>query len=185
MMIGRWPTLLLLLSVYNTIYTNIFFLSKVLFCFCVCSLFFSLFFFLSILGISLPLRQIVFKQPLSTAKASDDTRRKLDQSFSPRSECYECSSSLSLSFQKERERDHNIHSYILFCDRKQKPSNRSSFSTNTGCFCTKKKRRHFFKSLNARKFSRIKHTRFKKKNNNKSAEQRERKFRLFLVSSRF
>ena len=45
MMIGRWPTLLLLLSVYNTIYTNIFFLSKVLFCFCVCSLFFSLFFF--------------------------------------------------------------------------------------------------------------------------------------------
>ena len=109
--------------------------------------FFSLFFFLSILGISLPLRQIVFKQPLSTAKASDDTRRKLDQSFSPRSECYECSSSLSLSFQKERERDHNIHSYILFCDRKQKPSNRSSFSTNTGCFCTKKKEKTFLQII--------------------------------------
>jgi hypothetical protein len=115
----------------------------------------------------------LFLHPLSTAKASDDTRRKLDQrSFSPRSECYECSSSLSLSFQREREKE--ITTFILIY-RKQKPSTRESFSTNTGCFCPKKKRPFLQIILERAKILAHKTpARFEKKNNNESAEQRER-----------
>ena len=113
----------------------------------------------------MPLRRIVFTPSFyreSFRRRATYTRPQ--QSFSPfRRECfYECSSSLSLSFQRERERerDHNIHSYIdLFCDLNAKALEfRESFSTNTGCFCPKKKRRTFLQIIllnNARKFSRV------------------------------
>ena len=79
--------------------------------------------------------------------------------FSPfRRECfYERSSSLSRSFQREREREKEITTLILIdlsCDLNAKALEfRASFSTHTGCFCPKKKRRSSL--LNARKFSRV------------------------------
>ena len=92
-----------------------------------------------------------------------DVHSTPQQSFSPfRRECfYERSSSLSLSFQRERERErkrsHHSFSHIidLFCDLNAKALRefRESFSTHTGCFCPKKKRRSSLN--NARKFSRV------------------------------
>ena len=78
--------------------------------------------------------------------------------FSPfrRRECfYERSSSLSRSFQRERKRSHHSFSHTdLFRDLNAKALEcRASFSTHTGCFCPKKKRRSSL--LNARKFSRV------------------------------
>ena len=169
-MIGRWPTLLLLLlSVCNTIYTHIFFLSKVLSFAFVCSSYF--FFSLSLVEFShliiCPFDKL-FLQPLSTAKASDDARRKLDhlQAFLPEVSVISVPPrSRSLSRKREKENTTTFFRALYsFCETKGKSpleSNRESFSTNTGCFCTKKKRRErrfslqiIVSSLNARKFSR-------------------------------
>ena len=180
-MIGRWPTLLLLLSVYNLLLLTFFSSQK----YSLLLLFkFFLFFLLSLLvfegilashfvGTFCPF-DTLFLHPLSTAKASDDTRRKLDQrSFSPRSECYECSSSLSkLSFQRERERKRSQHSF-LYTESKS-PRLESLFQPTPAVFAPKK-REHFFKSLlNARKFSRIKHLRVSRRRTTTKAQNRER-----------
>jgi hypothetical protein len=60
--------------------------------------------------------------------------------------------------ERERERKRSHHSFFshvdLFCDLNAKALEfRASFSTHTGCFCPKKKRRSSL--LNARKFSRV------------------------------
>lgn len=128
----------------------------------------------------------LFLHPLSTAKASDDARRTLDHnkafllldasvftSVPPRSR--------ALSRERERERKRSHHSFShtdLFCDLNAKALEfRASFSTHTGCFCPKKKRRS--SSLNARKFSRVlKHffARFENKSERKSVPRESERF---------
>ena len=173
-MIGRWPRLLLLLSVCNT---HIFFLSKVLsFAFALLTFFsLSLLLFVGVFdgGFShliLPLlRHICFYNLfLPLKKASDDARRTLDQRklFSPRSEwCYECSSSLSKlsSSQKEREkRSQHFHSKAL--------ESSVFFNQKRAVFCTKKKR----KTIAKIKFSRVKHLRVSRRTTQQRKRRKER-----------
>ena len=118
----------------------------------------------------------MFLHPLSTAKASDDARRTLDHnkafllldasvftSVPPRSR----------ALSREREREKEITTLILidlFCDLNAKALEfRASFSTHTGCFCPKKKRRS--SSLNARKFSRVLKHFFKRVSRTKANEK--------------
>ena len=184
-MIGRWPRLLLLLlSVCNT---HIFFLSKVLSCFCASYFFFSL--SCCLLGfltgdsrISFcPFFDALFLQPLSTAKASDDARRTLDHQrklFSLRSEwCYECSSSLSkLSLQKEREK-RSQHIFI------QKPSRiERLFQPKTGCFLHQKKEKNNCENKILARKTPLRVSR-RTTQRRKRRTERERKFRLLFFPS--
>ena len=171
-MIGRWPTLLLLLlllSVCNTIYIYSHFFSshKVLFCFCVCSL---QFFFRVYDGILASHFAPLTFYKLFLPRGAFDARRLLDQSSFREylQRVFLLFLSRTLSSERERERSHVFFFRLFFALKKD---------TTTGCFLHQKKK--VFKSFiepRARKFSRIKHTRarFKKNDNNKSAEQRER-----------
>ena len=161
-MIGRWPTLLLLLlSVCNTIYTHIFFLSKVLSFSFVCSSYFL--FSLSLVEFShliiCPFDKL-FLQPLSTAKASDDARRKLDhlQAFLPEVSVISVPPR-SRSLSRKREKEIATFSRDVFFLRPRKgksPRIERVFFNQHRLFLHQKEKKKFlfFKSFNARKFSR-------------------------------
>ena len=191
-MIGRWPTLLLLLllSVCNTIYIYSHFFSshKVLFCFCVCSL---QFFFRVFDGILASHFAPLTFYKLFLPRGAFDARRLLDQSsfreYLQRVFLLFLSRTLSSERERERERErsqHSLSSLSLSKSPRHQSIERLFFrlfalkkDTNTGCFLHQKKK--VFKSLlNARAkiLAHKKHarTRFKKNDNNKSAEQRER-----------
>lgn len=173
-MIGRWPTLLLLLllSVCNTIYIYSHFFSshKVLFCFCVCSL---QFFFRVFDGILASHFAPLTFYKLFLPRGAFDARRLLDQSSFREylQRVFLLFLSRTLSSERERERSHVFFFRVFFALKKD---------TTTGCFLHQKKK--VFKSLlNARAkiLAHKKHarTRFKKNDNNKSAEQRERELK--------
>lgn len=179
-MIGRWPTLLLLLSVCNTIYTHIFFLSKVLsFAFVFAFfLFFALvvvcWFLTEFSHLILPLRQSFYSfflpLKLPTTRDVNSTKAFLLEvsvtSVPPRSR--------SLSRERERKRSQHSFLYTFFATESKSPRIESLFQPTPAVFAPKKRENISSNHYWTRKFSRIKHARFKNKSERRIVPQRER-----------
>ena len=195
-MIGRWPTLLLLLllSVCNTIYIYSHFFSshKVLFCFCVCSLQFFFRVFDGILAshfAPLTFYTNSFYQSAGLLTRDVCSRPKLFSwvVFAARVPPLSLSNSFLGERERERERERSQHSlsslslsksphhqsierlFFRFCLRWKK-------TPTPAVFCTKKRKSSNHYWTRARKFSRIKnkHARVSRRTTTTKAQSRER-----------